>query len=236
MLWRWKLNTLMEERGIESTKILLSRMRAKYPQVVGNFGESTARLMLAGNLDRINQTGLIVVCQFFHLKSLSQLVDFADAPDLGNKRWSRAPKLELVFKLQQKLLEKDIPQMQVAEEGQMRAKALESQTGKANQMDVIQSKVSLKTINSICRGRVGNIAFTTLGAIADSLRAITFDYEEFTCEPITITELIDIQPIKEPTASAPYSPTTATRIPTVPPDHSSNSGYRAAHAKQSQAY
>ncbi|MDX2242253.1 MAG: hypothetical protein NW224_16335 [Leptolyngbyaceae cyanobacterium bins.302] len=233
MLWRWKLNTLMEERGIESTKILLSRIRAKYPQVVGNFGESTARLMLAGNLDRINQTGLIVVCQFFHLKSLSQLVDFADAPDPGDKRWSRAPKLELVFKLQQKLLEKDIPQMQVAEEGQIRAKALESQNGKANQMDVIQSKVSLKTINSICRGRVGNIAFTTLGAIADSLRAITFDYEEFTCEPITITELIDIQPIKEPKTSAPsYSPTITTRIPAVPSERSSNSGHQATHTKQ----
>lgn len=236
MLWRWKLDTLMEERGIDSPKVLLSRMRAKYPQVVGNFGESTARLMLASNLDRIHQTGLIVVCQFFHLKSLSQLVDFADAPDPGNKRWSRAPKLELVFKVQQKLNEKDIPQMQVAEEGQMRAQAPESQNGRVNQADVIQSKISLKTINSICRGRGENISFNSLGAIADALRAITFDYEEFTCEPITITELIDIQPIKEPKASELHPPTTSTRIRAVPPDSSNNSGQRATYDKHIQAY
>lgn len=175
-MWQWHLESLMEAHGIRKALTLADRIRAAYPEAAGNFAETTARMILSHNIDRISQTGLIVICQFFRLKSLSQLVDFEDAPIPPDRFWDTPPKLQVVLKLQAMLNAIEMSQKDLSE----------------------QSSVAKSTVNRLCRGINGDISFVSLGLIAQTLREATFDIDEQISIPRSITELIEIQPASMP--------------------------------------
>ncbi|MGG6262902.1 helix-turn-helix domain-containing protein [Leptolyngbya sp. AN03gr2] len=163
----------MDSHEISKPQALATKLREQFPEATGEFGESTVRLILSNTIDRISQTGLISLCRFFKLKSLSQLVDFDDAAEASFGTLDYAPKMRLRFKLQSLLTEKDIPQKEFAE----------------------HCMISVATVNRFCRGSSDKISFDALIKIAAALRLYTYDEnpEPWAITPNSISDLLELE-------------------------------------------
>jgi len=175
MDWQWKLEQLMDQHAINTPQALANQILEQFPEAAKQVGETTARMILNNTIDRISQTGLVTLCRFFHLKSLSQLVDFDDAPDVIFGTWEHVPKMHLRFKLQSVLNQLQVPQQEFAD----------------------HCSISVSTVNRFCRGSNDRVSFDSLIRISRTLRLYTLDDPKnpkpWLITPTSITDLLEVE-------------------------------------------
>lgn len=171
MEWNWKIRELMKQVDIRQTstleKAIKTEIKRTCPNLQGAFTNATLNRMLDGTLIEMKASGIVSICRYFQLASISQLVDFKEAPTTPDSRKGLA--IELEFRLRKTIQEFNLYQNQVRD----------------------RSRCSPSTLNGLYHGRHSTINFQVLKRIAEAIQELGCrDLQN--CRLNSITNLIEI--------------------------------------------
>jgi len=170
MEWIWKIDSLMKQADIHKTSVLAGEIKDACPDLnKRTISEDTLKRMLNGTLIEIKAAGIVAICRYFRLHSITQLIDFDTALPAPATSWNKGLAVDIDFRIQKLIKELSLSQNQITE----------------------RSGCSPVTINALYHGRNGTINFRVLKQVIIAVSELS-QAQVGESRPKSISELIEI--------------------------------------------